>query len=113
VDANRENFIELANGGNNQIFHKSCDGLITTNLGFFVCKNCGVTWRQHWIHNSATDEDISLRFKVSDVDDENVYRLVQVTESDVTYHTLQKVEDSPKIDDFAKEMEEFFSNFKW
>lgn len=113
MDANRENFIELANGGKNEIFHKSCDGLITTNLGFYVCKNCGVTWRQYWIQKTATDEDISIRFKVSNVGDENVYKLVQVTDSNATYHTLQKVENSEKIDDFAKEMAEFFSNFKW
>src|SRR5271170_5158184 len=111
MDACRENFQQLSNGGRIQIFHKSCDGLINFYSGSFICSVCTVSWRQSWVENTASSDDIGYRFKVNTLTDDFMYKIVEVCDGPVRYQTLKKIESTDKeADDFSKSMDEFFKN---
>jgi hypothetical protein len=116
MDACKQDLINFSLGKKVDISHKACDGAIVFAMGSFICSRCVVSWRLSWIQ-SIDEADIGMRFKINPPADANTYKLVEVKGDNGIYSKLEKADkidqNDDNLDDFAKEMSEFFFTLKW
>jgi hypothetical protein len=89
MDATKQDLLDLSTYFNTQVQHKLCDGTVYHHRGYIQCDRCSVSWRLAWVETTATDDDISLRFRI---------------------RLLDKIKVN---DEFIKAVTEYLNKLKW